>query len=245
MQNRKRAADLIRQAVKKGPQVICLPELFDTCYDLDWIRSNAGVNTKETKTLLKDLSRDYGVMIVAGIANLREGHIYNSSYIFAPPGQTVGRYDKNFLFRAKPQEEHKYFKEADEIEIIDTPFGKFGFAICNDIRYASLFEQQTLEGAKVIFVSAAWGKMRLNHWVTLLKARAIENQIYIVASNQAGKANGFEFAGHSMIVDFNGNIVAEKRSGEGIIDLEIDYLKLKEKRRELPTFNTLLRKSEG
>ena len=243
-QNRRSAANLIKQAAKKGAQIICLPELFDTGYDLPWIRSNAGTNTKETKDLLKELSKELKVMIVAGIANLREGQIYNSLYTFAPPGQTVGRYDKNFLFRASPQEEHKYFKEVDEIEIIDTPFGKLGFAICNDLRYPSLFEQQALEGVKVIFISAAWGKGRHNHWVTLLKARAIENQIYIVAANQTGEVGGIKLAGHSAIVDYNGDVIVEKKSGEGIIVSEIDYLKLKEKRRELPTFNVLKKKSE-
>jgi predicted amidohydrolase len=241
--NRKVATDLIKRAAKKGAQIICLPELFDTGYDLEWIRSNAGMNTRETKEILKKLSNDLRVLIIAGIANLREGQIYNSSYMFSPPGQVVGRYDKNFLFKAKPQEEHKYFKESDEMEVVETPLGKLGFAICNDIRYASLFGDQAIDGVKIIFVSSAWGKTRLEHWTTLLKARAIENQIYIVAANQIGKAGGVEFAGHSMIVDYDGNVLEEKKGGEGVIIAEVDYLALKEKRRELPTFNTLKEKS--
>lgn len=241
--NRKRAAKLVGKAAKKGAKIICLPELFDTGYDLEWIRKHAGLNTKETKDMLKELSNKLHVIIIAGIAHLREGNIYNSSYIFAPPGQIIGRYDKNFLFRAKPQEEHKYFRESNELEIMDTPFGKIGFAICNDIRYAQLFEQQALESVKVIFVSAAWSKKRLEHWKTLLKARAIENQIYIVAADQAGEYDGLKFAGHSMIVDFDGNVVAQRKSGEGVLVADIDYLALKQKRRELPTFTVLQEKS--
>lgn len=241
--NLSRAAKLVKQAVKAGASIVCLPEVFDTGYDLEWIRHNAGIHTRQSKDFLKKLSTECNALIVAGIASLRDGHLYNSSYIFAPTGHVVGRYDKNFLFRALPQEEHKYFSESDEREVIDTPFGKLGFAICNDIRYPSLFEQQAVAGVKVFFVSAAWSQKRLEHWITLLRARAIENQVYVVAANQYGKTGLLRLCGHSMIVDYDGNIMEMRKKGEGVIVAEIDYLALKERRKALPTFYVMRDKS--
>jgi len=237
--NIKRAEELIRRAVLKDVQVVTLPETFDTGYDLPWIKKNAENTFPETKSFLESLSKELNIYIVAGIANERRGSLYNSSLVFSPKGKVVASYNKNFLFRGAPQEEHKYFKEAKGFAIADTAFGKFGLAICNDIRYPQLFSGQALEGARIIFVSSAWSMKRLDHWNTLLKARALENQIYIVAANQTGKSPEVEFCGHSQIIDFDGNILAEKELCEGYIIAEINYKALEIKRKELPTFKRL------
>ena len=232
--NLEKAARYVTRAVKKGAGIVCLPELFDTGYDLPWVKKNADKTSLRTIDYMLHLAHDQGVFIIGGVANRRGGELFNSSFIFGPKGR-VAIYDKNYLFRARPQEEHKYFREAGGVNVVETLYGKVGFAICNDIRYPELFGRQAHLGAKIIFVSSAWSYKRRRHWETLLKARAIENQAYIVASNQDGMAGKLRLAGNSMIVDYDGEVLSRKVKGEGLIYADIDYKSLNKKRKELPT----------
>ena len=234
--NLKKVEGFIRKAALKGAKIVCLPEVFDTGYFLKWIRKNVEYTSKITQTFLSDLSHELKIYVIGSYANKRGASIYNSSFLFSPSGKIINRYDKYYLFRAKPQEEHKYFKEGRGIQVAQTKYGKIGFAICNDIRHPNLFLKQSKAGVKIIFVSSAWSELRLSHWKTLLVARSLENQAYIVAANQTNSAGELAFASHSRIIDFDGNILAEKKQGEGIIISSIDYKALEKKRRELPTF---------
>lgn len=229
------AERLVRRAARQGAKFVILPELFDTGYDLKWLKKNARRTALVTFCRLKKLSRVHGIYIIGIFANVRRGGLYNSAFMFGPSG-LISRYDKNFLFRARPQEEHKYFTEGRSVRVAKTPFGRVGFAICNDIRYPALFGRQAFKGAKIIFVSAAFSRKRLDHWNTLLRARAYENQIYIVAANQVGRVGAVRFCGHSQVISPAGELLGCRKGGTGVVMATADFRTLERVRRGLPTF---------
>lgn len=229
------ASKFIRRAAKMGARFVCLPELFDTGYDLPWVKKHADKTSLVTIDQMLRLAHELSIFIIGGIANTHKKFMFNSSFLFGPEG-TVAIYNKNFLFKGSPQHEERYFEEGCGVNVVETALGRIGFAICNDIRYPELFSEQALMGARIIFVNSAFSKKRLEHWRILIKARALENQIYIAAANQTGKAGKVTMAGHSAIIDFDGNVLAEKKRGEGILIAEVDQNKLEKKRKELPTF---------
>lgn len=243
VQNLYHAYKSICAASGEGAKIVCLPELFDTGYDLPWVKKHAAKTAARTIGCLSQFSKDLGIYIIAGIANRRKNKLYNSSFLFSPEGKVENIYDKNYLFKAAPQREHKYFCAGKTVSITATKYGKIGSVVCNDIRYPSLFVKMSLSGARIIFISSAWGTKRLTHWQTFLRARALEDQVYIVGANQTGKSGEITMAGHSAIIDFDGNTLAEKKNGEGIIIAEVDYTSLEKRRRELPTFNGLHHKA--
>lgn len=234
-ENLNAAARLIAKATIGGAKIVCLPELFDSGYDLKWLKRTKAKHAAGTLMRFGELAKRHQIYIVGGIARVSGRKMFNSMYLFSPEGKVVGFYDKNFLFRGKPQEEHKYFEQSDDIKVFDTKYGRIGLAICNDVRYSEIFSREARLGAKIIFVCSAFGMKRLDHWLTLPRARAFENQVYVATANMTGKC-AVEFAGHSHIIDFDGNFLSMKKSGEGVIFAEIDYKALEQKRRELPTF---------
>ena len=124
---------------------------------------------------------------------------------------------------------------GDEAQVFDAPFGKFAIGICYDLRFPELWRHYAVDGARIAFVPAEWPQRRIAHWRTLLPARAIENQVYIIAPGQFGKSpNSFETHGHSMIIDPWGKILAELPDGAGVITAEVDLDYLTKVRTELP-----------
>lgn len=230
--NLAKAEGFIRCAARGGADIVCLPEMFDSGYHIRWAEMHAREQTDKTKERLREIAAASGVHIVAGIANERRGFLYNSSFCIDPTGRIAGCYDKNSLF--KPTHEDKFFQRGKGMTVISTPYCPIGFALCFDLRFPPVFSRQAKKGAKVIFVGSAWPLARVEHWRTLLRARALENQIYIVAADQVGKPGKMAFAGHSAVIDFDGNVLAEKKKGEGIVVAEIDLSALNKRRKELP-----------
>ena len=133
-------------------------------------------------------------------------------------------------------DEHKYLSPGHHPTIVDTSWGKMGLAICYDLRFPELFRVYALAGAKIVFLPAEWPHPRLNHWQILLRARAIENQMYVVACNRVGTSKDTHFCGHSCIIDPWGEVVAEIGEDDGILTAEIGINKVDEVRSSIPIF---------
>lgn len=230
--NLRKAEYFIRRAADAGAATVCLPELFDSGYDLRWVKRNVQSQFPESSAVVSSLSAELGIYIVAGMANVRRGRFYNSAHIFSPEGRIVGRYDKIHPFPLTHEE--RYFEKGVRAHAAETQFGRVGMGLCFDLRFCNLFYQQANQGAQIIFVPSAWGLARLHHWLLLLRARAVENQLYMVAANQVGAPGTIAFAGHSAIIGFDGAILVEKKAGEGVIVAEVDLDALRKKRKELP-----------
>lgn len=235
--NTARLKTLLHEAVAGPvkPDLILFPEMWNTGYALERIGELADEEGRQAKALLSEFSREQRVVIVGGsIAEKREDGVYNTIYVFDREGQLVADYAKIHLFRLMEEEKHLKagsHRGALRIEGIDA-----GMMICYDIRFPELARSLALDGAKLLLVPAEWPNPRLHHWRTLLTARAIENQMFVVACNRTGTSGTTSFFGHSMIIDPWGEIVVEAGEEETIVRAQIDLRLVDEVRARIPVF---------
>jgi predicted amidohydrolase len=133
-------------------------------------------------------------------------------------------------------EEDKYLVRGDEAPVLDLAWGRSALAICYDLRFPELFRKYALNGARIVFLMAEWPYPRLTHWETLLRARAIENQSFLVACNRVGESKEWAFFGHSAIYDPSGELIAGAASEETLITAEVDLDYVDEVRRSMTVF---------
>ncbi|OGO76619.1 MAG: nitrilase [Clostridiales bacterium GWB2_37_7] len=220
--NREKALELINNALKvKGkPDILVLPEMWTTAYQLGDLANICDKEGMPTSQLIASKAKDSRVNIVAGsYASMNEKKVFNTAYVFNRRGNNIARYQKIHLF--KLMEEDKYLESGSSHCIFEIDGIKCGIIICYDLRFPELTRKLALAGIKLLFVPAQWPAARLDHWTTLLKARAIENQIFIAAVNRAGEHAQDEFAGGSMIVNPWGEIIAQADYKEQIITADI------------------------
>nr|WP_312579911.1 carbon-nitrogen family hydrolase [Sedimentibacter sp.] len=220
--NFKHAEELIREAAKDKPDVITLPETWNTGFfpkeNLEILSDNNG---EKVKSVFGSLAKELNVNIVAGsVANLKKGKIYNTSFTFNRYGECVAEYDKTHLFTNMGEE--KYFEWGKDVVTFEIDGVKCGIVICYDIRFLELVRTLSLQGIEVLFVVSQWPDRRLKHWQILNMARAIENQMFVVCTNSCGKAGETKYAGHSAIIDPLGEIIAECDNSEVILKGEIN-----------------------
>jgi len=229
--------NMLHQAVsaEQKPDVILFPEMWNTGYALTEITTLADRNGETTKLWLSQFAAEHQVNIVAGsIAESKEDGVYNTIYAFDRNGELISDYSKLHLFRL--MDEEKYLQAGDKLGQLQIDGIDAGMMICYDIRFPELFRRLALEGAKVMFVPAQWPYPRLHHWRTLLMARAIENQMYVVACNRMGTSGESTFFGHSIVIDPWGEIVAEAGDEQTILTGEIDMSVVDKVRSTIPVF---------
>lgn len=221
---------------ERKPDLLLLPELWNTGYALTQIKELADQNGHESRAWLSEFASKHQINIVAGsIAERKEdGKIYNTMMIFDKTGKEIGSYSKIHLFRL--MDEHHYLAAGDQSLVTDIAGVPVGAVICYDIRFPEFIRSLALQGAKVLFVSAQWPHARLHHWRTLIMARAIENQMFVVACNRSGTSGEEYFAGHSMIVDPWGNVLAEGNEEEQIVTASLDLSLTDKVRDSIPVF---------
>ncbi|MGZ4134370.1 MAG: carbon-nitrogen family hydrolase, partial [Tumebacillaceae bacterium] len=185
--------------------------------------------------LMSALAKEYNVNILAGsVSDLRDGDVYNTTYLFNRQGEVVGDYSKIHLFRL--MDEEKYLQAGDQVGLFTLDDVTLGSMICYDIRFPELARTLSLGGAQILFLPAEWPHPRLNHWRHLQMARAIENQMFVVSTNRVGKAGDTEFFGHSMVIDPWGEILLETDDQEGIHHVTVDLAVVPEIRSRIPIF---------
>jgi len=235
--NFKKAAELVQNAAEKAqPDVIVLPEMWNTGYSLENLADIGDPGGSRTAELFGALAEEYNVNIVAGsIANLRGGNAFNTLFAFDRKGKTVAEYSKIHMF--KLMEEHIYITPGTDQCLFELDGVPCGAVICYDIRFPELIRSLALQNCQMLFVPAEWPWPRLDHWRTLLKARAIENQMFVAACNRCGKSNDTSFFGHSMVIDPWGEILGEiEEENEGVLSVEIDTSLVQKVRETIPVF---------
>jgi len=243
-ENRKRADGLIREALKerKKPDILVLPEMWNTGYDLKRIRELADEEGRPHISWLQEIAKREKVNIVAGsIADKRPAEqkgedppIYNSSYIIDREGQIVRRYDKVHRFRGFSEE--KYFTPGSNVVTFELDGITCGIVICYDLRFPELVRKVALMGAKLLFVPAQWPKPREMHWKLLNIVRAIENQLYVIAVNRTGRHKDVEYPGMSLVVNPWGETLLECDERCGAFSTLIDIDLIDHVRRHMPVF---------
>lgn len=221
--NRKKAVEMIKQALKARtkPDILVLPEMWTTAYQLGDIEKTCDQDGMPTNQLIAAEAKEDKVNIVAGsYASMQGRKVFNTAYVFDRKGNNIAKYQKIHLF--KLMDEHKYISSGNNLSTFKLDGIKCGIIICYDLRFPELTRKLALEGIKILFVPAQWPGARLEHWVTLLKARAIENQIFIIAVNRAGVSLEDEFLGGSMVISPWGEVLAKAGYKEQIISADID-----------------------
>ncbi|WP_027408384.1 carbon-nitrogen family hydrolase [Anoxybacteroides tepidamans] len=234
-ENKRRVQQEIVKAAQEKADVIVLPELWTTGYDLKRLDDIADEEGADTKAFVRELARLHRVNIVAGsIAKKTSAGVTNTMYVVNRNGDLVGEYSKLHLFQL--MDEHLYLQSGQSSGLFTLEQALCAGMICYDIRFPEWIRIHTAQGAEILFVVAQWPLPRLQHWRTLLQARAIENQCYVVACNRAGKDPNNEFAGHSMVIDPWGDIIAEADENTGALMAEIHLEKVGEVRKQIPIF---------
>lgn len=211
------------------PGIILFPELFTTGFDYDNIKELSEEVPGETTDTLR---RVCGDSIVGGSIVQREKEIYNTFFLIDSDG-ILGTYRKIHLFR----EEKKRFTPGRDTVVLDTKFGRVGLATCYDIRFPELFRELVKKGAEVVLVTAEFPKPRDEHWKVLLTARAIENQVFVIAANRVGRDKRQGYFGRSMVIDPWGKILLEGSSEEEILSCDIDVSRVSKIRKDFPVLS--------
>lgn len=237
--NLEKAARMVREAAGMGADLAVLPELFNFLprrMTREKCLPYAECEDGETLGLIKELSKELGVAVVAGSVIERDGErLYNTSYLVTD-GKIAGKYRKSHLFNYGKIMEGEVFAAGDAPAVLDIRGFRVGITICYDLRFPELFRAEALLGAEVIVnVAAFLEETGRAHWMPLLRARAIENLAYIVAANQAGmESNRFLYHGHSCIIDPWGRVLRKAGTGEGTIMGTLMQEKIREARDKMP-----------
>ena len=244
-QNLEVATRLITKAAEAGAHLVGLPENFAWMGPEPERAANAETSLEGgTLARLAELARSLKISVLAGSvleAGAPGGRLYNTSTLFGPEGQRLGLYRKIHLFDVEGGDGQTYRESAavapgTEVVVADAPFGKVGLSVCYDLRFPELYRKHAEAGAVLLTVPAAFTLMTgKDHWEVLLRARAIENQAYVLAPAQQGKHPKDRLTwGHAMVVDPWGLVTARASEGEGLAMAELDLDYLAKVRRSLP-----------
>ncbi|MBQ3108159.1 MAG: carbon-nitrogen hydrolase family protein [Clostridia bacterium] len=248
-QNLCRARELLRTAKENGAEIAVLPEMFACPYENAAFVKNAEPFGGKTCLMLEQAAKENGMLIIGGsLPESEKGNIYNTCFVYGPDGKLLARHRKVHLFDIDIPG-GQYFKESDtltageDITVFDSPYGRFGIGICFDIRFAELARSMALKGANVLFYPGAFNHTTgPAHWELLLRARAVDDQLFVVGTAPANNRDAsYHSYGHSMIVDPWGKIVDSLGEEEAILYAEIDFDEAKAIRERLPVMSGLRR----
>lgn len=246
-QNLQQAAGWIAKAVASGAQLILLPENFAVFNAAQLLERGLEERTAQgpIRRFVAEQARQHSVWIVAGsipVVSEDRKRVRSACIVVDEKGVEQARYDKIHLFDVDVNDSQGSYRESDQIEpgdavvLVDTPVGRLGLTICYDLRFPLLYQKLLERGAELISVPAAFTYATGEaHWQTLLRARAIETQCYLLAANQGGIHNERrQTYGHSMIVDPWGEVLGCRAAGEGLVQAEIQLSRVQQLRQRMP-----------
>ncbi|MCA8271898.1 carbon-nitrogen hydrolase family protein [Burkholderia sp. AU30280] len=239
------ARRLIAEAAGEGAQLVLLPEYF--CFmghrDTDKLALAEPYRDGPIQRFLADAARRHGIWVIGGTLPLKApepDRVLNTTLVFDPSGNEAARYDKIHLFNFEKGDESfdeaRTIRAGDTVVSFDAPFGRVGLSVCYDLRFPELYRRMG-DCALIVVPSAFTYTTGRAHWETLLRARAVENQCYVLAAAQGGKhENGRRTWGHSMLIDPWGEIVAVRDVGASVVLGAIDPQRIADVRQSLPAW---------
>jgi deaminated glutathione amidase len=244
--NEEQVFGLFEEAVTEAVDVVALPEVWSLQGSATLIREAAEPIPGPRTDRLAQLAARHHVWVHGGSVLERDGdHVFNNSVLFDREGALVASYRKIHLFDADPpgavpSRESSVFSAGDQVVTAETEFGRVGLSICYDLRFPELYRALAVQGATIMFVPAAFRfETGVDHWEPLLRARAIEDQAFVVAAAQWGTWGppGRERRnyGHSLVVDPWGDLVAEAPDEVGVTFAELDLARVEQVRQILPS----------
>ncbi len=229
------ATKLIEQAASQGAELIVLPENFSQMptNERERVKNAEADGEGHVQNFLATQAKKHKVWIVGGTLPIKsdeDDRAYASSLVFNSDGERVARYDKIHLFDVLIEANNETYNESattvpgSSVVVIDTPFGRLGLSVCYDLRFPELFRSMIDEGMEICALPAAFTAFTgQSHWEPLVRARAIENQCYVIAAAQGGyHLNNRQTYGHSMVVNPWGNVLGSVGTGPGVVITEIE-----------------------
>jgi omega-amidase len=231
--NYEKVRHLLEQASPEQGALVVLPEMFASGFSMNTAQV-AEEYGGQTETFLSRLAQEFGVYVIGGVAARgKDGRARNKALAFAPSGELLGFYAKMRPF--SPGGESEHYTAGDRptaLRVGETMVAPF---VCYDLRFPELFRQAAASHRPELFaVIANWPEKRVSHWVRLLQARAIENQAFVIGVNRIGVDPFYAYPGRSLIVDYNGDLLADGGANEGIVRATLDLKSLGNYRKGLP-----------
>ncbi len=225
--------EALPRVAAQGANLAVLPEMWSSGFSYRNLNELA-LRTQGIVEELLALSRELKLVIIGSMPEPNGDKVFNTVYV-ADNGTPAGVYRKIHLFSLLGED--RAFSGGDSWLLAETSLGKIGVIICYDLRFPELTRRLAVEGAQVICVPAQWPRPRQEHWRTLLRARAIENQLFVVSCNACGTIGKLDFFGMSMIIDPKGELLGEAGASEGEIIAPLDLQAMTDWRAQIPCFN--------
>ncbi len=217
---------------KRGARLAVLPELWASGFDNKRIAEHADRTPEIIETIASEAAR-HKTVIAGSLAEICGNAVCNTLVVIDSDGSIAGRYAKVHLFSATGED--RYFARGDSWTVCETSIGRLGLLICYDLRFPELSRILALNGAECLVVCAQWPAERISHWETLARARAIENQIFLLASNRCGSDPNIVYGGRSLVVSPTGEILASGHDQKpDIIDAILDRSVMEKFRTRIP-----------
>lgn len=238
-----RAEAFVTEASRRGSDLVLLPELWSTAYDLARAPELASALVSRASESregnwfgrLAQMARACGVWLAGSILEAKEGRYYNCLTVYSPTGDLCAVYRKIHLFRL--MQEEQYLAPGPSLATADLPWGRAGLAICYDLRFPEITRGYALGGARMLLLPAEWPHPRREHWRTLLRARAIENQMFVAACNRVGTTDNNTFFGASALIDPWGETLVEGGETETLLTVTLDLDAVDQARSRIPVFD--------
>lgn len=231
--NVKTALEGISRVGDQGADLLVLPELWSCGYDYPGLAAHAA-RTPEVLETLSRTAQEKGLVIAGSLPEADAEGIYNTLYVMDSKGGIAGKYRKTHLFSLI--EEDRHFRAGSRAMVCDTAAGRLGLMLCFDLRFPELCRSLALQGAQIVIVPAQWPAARIHHWDILLRARAIENQLFVIGANRYGTDEDLVFNGHSGIISPAGEVQAFSAGPDTLVTATLD---LSEIERVRQPFNCL------
>jgi predicted amidohydrolase len=228
-----RAASLVR--AQAGADLVVLPELWvPGAFGYRGYSSSAAELPGPAVSAISDAAREIGAHVVAGtFIEDDAGRWHNTAVLLSPEGEITHTYRKVHLF-GFDSGEAVTLTAGDDVSVGSLDGVRFGMTTCYDLRFPELYRRFIDQGAELFIIPTGWPAARLAHWQVLTRARAIENQVFLVGCNQVGTQEGIELAGHSVIVDPWGEVLAEAGVDEEVLTVDIDLALIAKTRADFP-----------
>jgi omega-amidase len=235
--NLRTVQELAAEAAAGGAALLVLPELWGSGYDLKRSFDLADELNTGLFAAVAALARHHRLAICGSLLewDARDERAYNTATLYDADGTLHGRYRK--IHRFGLMDEDQYLGAGEDAPLLGMPWGATAMAICYDLRFPELFRRYTVDGARVLLLPAEWPSPRIEHWRTLIRARAIENQAFVVACNRVGADRSNTFGGYSAVIDPWGNVLVEGDGDAGVLHATLDLDLVTEARNRIPVLS--------
>ena len=225
---------MVEQAADAGCELLVLPELWGTGYALEQAEQLSDPLGEGLFATTARLAREYQLALCGSLLERQAHGVYNTATLYTAQGELCHVYRKIHLIGL--MQEDRFLQAGTAASVCTPTWGKTALAICYDLRFPELGRALALAGATMIILPAEWPLQRIEHWRVLLRARAIENQCFVLACNRVGSDHANTFGGASAVIDPWGEVLVEGDDSAALLTVELDLERVKQARAFLPVF---------